>query len=1189
MKYTAGTDNALPSGSSSSQNALNELQSGVANTPQQQQEQQPATTTTTSAVNTTTAATLSSANPNPNNNSNNNNCNNNSDTNVINGDTPHASTTTTTTQATTNALFCEQVTTVTNLFEKWNDCERTVVMYALLKRLRYPSLKFLQYSIDNNLTQNLGTCQTNLSSVVIDINANNPSYLHNLLSAYKTCQPSDLVVEGISSSSSSDKDSMPCYGSDFQITSSSSSSTNPTQCADDRKLYTRKEDILNEVLNMLPLLKPGNEEAKLSYMTLISLAVKDTVQQLVPPELVQQIFSYMLIHPAIGSEDRRALNVWLRHLEDYKLANKRNSCSSYFVQPEQLQQLQLGAGTISDSSSSSSSSLGNLTRNVDWQTIAPPSRYHSKQLPRQPGEWRGSVSGSCGSINPLCDNLNGITLNELASSQNSLGLSLGSNSSLVNGVVAGAAAGSMLGIGGSDDHDTSFSKNGTEILDFDPLNCEAAAAGDTSGIPSCSLSQQQAPSTHAPAIHPQLLQPPPPPPPPQLPYASILMGHVGDQFGDINRWSLDSKIAALKTRRSNSLTTQTISSCSSNSSNSSVITVNDNCSNSTENLAQFANKPRSFSLSIEHHRNNNCLANSTSDTRLDDFKPSYIKFQTRNVGMSGIGLWLKSLRLHKYIELFKNMTYEEMLQISEDFLQSVGVTKGASHKLALCIDKLKERAHILCKVEQELHTGQMKISTAVEELTNIVLTPMKPLESVPGEENIGLRFLKVIDLVSNALQQDPYCAQEEETLGVFMWILDRSIHNEAFVNHANQLKELKFKLSKLKMSMVPKMHHVKSTGGTTTNINKPRWNGKSRKCDPKTGSNDRINHRKNSNDMLNFSLSCLQHPIQQHHQQQQQQQQQQQPPPQQFDFNGGYQTQQYKSSSYPSFINNPQQQQQQQHQQQQQSLKHHSQHAQQMQQMLQQHAQHFPALPQQTPPPHHRRSLNNLIVVAGGPQQPQQLIFKPGQGVLTNSNNDNLQQQQQQQQQRKPSLNGLTGLGGSTNVEHQPKKTMAAVVMVSNGDQTESSQQPPQILINNNNNNNNNNMLNNNLINQQQLQLLAAAAAAAAVGNVGSCLCPGPGDGNSGDVVSCTGICSNSLCQQPNNNNNNNLNNNNNNTNNNNNNMDHCLSQPQLINLSMASLKDSFNMQPHEYKMNDFKSLEQLETLCRQMTEQAMN
>lgn len=190
-----------------------------------------------------------------------------------------------------NALFCEQVNTVTNLFEKWNDCERTVVMYALLKRLRYPSLKFLQYSIDNTLTQNMGST-SNLSTVVIDMNANNPSYLQNLLNAYKTFHLGDLV--DTLSSSSSDKDSMPCYGSDFQI----------THC-DDRKLYSKKEDILHEVLNMLPLLKPGNEEAKMIYLSLIPLAVKDTIRQIVPTELVQQIFSYMLIHPAVSSDDRR--------------------------------------------------------------------------------------------------------------------------------------------------------------------------------------------------------------------------------------------------------------------------------------------------------------------------------------------------------------------------------------------------------------------------------------------------------------------------------------------------------------------------------------------------------------------------------------------------------------------------------------------------------------------------------------------------------------------------------------------------------------------------------------------------------------------------------------------------------------------------------------------------------------------
>lgn len=176
-----------------------------------------------------------------------------------------------------------------------------MVMYALLKHLRYPSLKFLQYSIDNiQLTQNMMGSTSNLSTVVIDMNANNPSYLQNLLNAYKTFHLGDLV-DTLSSSSSSDKDSIPCYGSDFQLTHCGGGGGGN----DERKLYRKKEEILHEVLNMLPLLKPGNEEAKLIYLSLIPLAVKDTLRHIVPIELVQQIFSYMLIHPAVSSDDKR--------------------------------------------------------------------------------------------------------------------------------------------------------------------------------------------------------------------------------------------------------------------------------------------------------------------------------------------------------------------------------------------------------------------------------------------------------------------------------------------------------------------------------------------------------------------------------------------------------------------------------------------------------------------------------------------------------------------------------------------------------------------------------------------------------------------------------------------------------------------------------------------------------------------
>lgn len=180
-----------------------------------------------------------------------------------------------------STLFCEQVSTVTLLFEKWNDCERAVVMYALLKRLSFPTLKFLQFSIESNLTQNFGS-QKNLNS--IEANANDTKHLQKLVNIYKSFSIAEL-------SQIADKDSI-LYESDLYL-------------KDADKNYNNKEDVLHDILNMIPLLKPGNDEAKKIYLSLIPLAVEDTVRQIVAAELVQQIFSYLLIHPPISNEDRR--------------------------------------------------------------------------------------------------------------------------------------------------------------------------------------------------------------------------------------------------------------------------------------------------------------------------------------------------------------------------------------------------------------------------------------------------------------------------------------------------------------------------------------------------------------------------------------------------------------------------------------------------------------------------------------------------------------------------------------------------------------------------------------------------------------------------------------------------------------------------------------------------------------------
>ncbi|XP_039572466.1 LOW QUALITY PROTEIN: protein Smaug homolog 2 [Passer montanus] len=68
--------------------------------------------------------------------------------------------------------------------------------------------------------------------------------------------------------------------------------------------------------------------------------------------------------------------------------------------------------------------------------------------------------------------------------------------------------------------------------------------------------------------------------------------------------------------------------------------------------------------------------------------------------------WLKSLRLHKYAALFAQMSYEEMMTLTERHLETQNVTKGARHKIALSIQKLRERQSVLRALEKVLELGK---------------------------------------------------------------------------------------------------------------------------------------------------------------------------------------------------------------------------------------------------------------------------------------------------------------------------------------------------------------------------------------------------------------------------------------------------------------------------------------------------
>jgi hypothetical protein len=186
-----------------------------------------------------------------------------------------------------NALFYEQVQHVTNIYEQWNDCERTVVAYALFKRLPFANLRFLTHAIEHHLKQSSNVPK---QFGLLEEAANATSFLNKLIHKYST------LVNFSSSGDTIDSSSDPELSSSDSIKSLENDLVSK---------YNSKEEILQDLLMYLPLLRPNNDEGKKVYIQFLPVLIDDSIKYSMPIELVQQILSYLLIHPAIKVEDRK--------------------------------------------------------------------------------------------------------------------------------------------------------------------------------------------------------------------------------------------------------------------------------------------------------------------------------------------------------------------------------------------------------------------------------------------------------------------------------------------------------------------------------------------------------------------------------------------------------------------------------------------------------------------------------------------------------------------------------------------------------------------------------------------------------------------------------------------------------------------------------------------------------------------
>lgn len=76
-----------------------------------------------------------------------------------------------------------------------------------------------------------------------------------------------------------------------------------------------KEEALTQLLSHLPLLNPGNSEARAEYMRLLPKVLLGSSEEMDYQDLCRQLLSLALLHPAFPHENREALTFWLSQLD----------------------------------------------------------------------------------------------------------------------------------------------------------------------------------------------------------------------------------------------------------------------------------------------------------------------------------------------------------------------------------------------------------------------------------------------------------------------------------------------------------------------------------------------------------------------------------------------------------------------------------------------------------------------------------------------------------------------------------------------------------------------------------------------------------------------------------------------------------------------------------------------------------
>ncbi|KAI8788050.1 protein Smaug 1 [Biomphalaria glabrata] len=435
-----------------------------------------------------------------------------------------------------------------------------------------------------------------------------------------------------------------------------------------RSLYSgERELVIHQLLKLLPLLQVGKISVKKAYLQLIQELLSHTIHNGVNVEESRQLLSYSLIHPAINSEERSKFQNWLGCLDErFTYGNG-------------------GGSTATSNSSGNSLSVG-----------------HSQ-----------SHSPSPGSQHSLAHLSPELTLSqEYISTNQSVAQGHLSPSPLITSHHGHSSPSPIIA---SPAH-SSWHQPHYSGLDASAAIHPLTTNGDTSGcaqyIPNGHMPLRST-NSHAGAF-------------------GASPGHMSIQatmsappnFNSIQSAGTNSHLHVNNThaplRRTPSITPP-VKLQNPEKAVSEWIKTNHGHHPILASRSQYSDHaPLSPQSSVSSS------GSGGSDSHHDDGpQPSRDSFLEEGSGMREVPVWLKTLRLHKYAYLFRQMAYEDMLNVTEDWLEKHNVTKGARHKIYISIEKLRERQEVLRKLEKNIVEDGGSIKCALGEMKAMLNTPIK--------------------------------------------------------------------------------------------------------------------------------------------------------------------------------------------------------------------------------------------------------------------------------------------------------------------------------------------------------------------------------------------------------------------------------------------------------------------------------